>query len=162
MADPLDALRTMPHLEELHQSTQAAHRDAQTPPANASAQVDQNDPRLQERYSFAFSWTNKRGKVFEGQFVNKILTIGEKMSAGVTRARMQMGVPLEALSLDTHNLLFMTTWLQQSLVEKPTWASDLLALSSEELVRLIFAKVDDHERYFRGDATSDSPGEESV
>lgn len=161
MSDSIVDRLKMPHLAELHEDTQSAHRAATSPEPETNS-FDESDARANERYTFSFSHKNKRGKLFEGQFTNKILTIGEKMSAGVTRARLQMGVPFDSLSVDTYNLLFATTWLQQSLVDKPAWAADLLALNSEELVGLIYAKVDDHERYFRGDSAADSQSETKV
>lgn len=149
-------LLQMDHLKELRaeiEATQRAVREAplstEPPPA---AVVD--DPREKNRYSFDFEFKGPRGVITRGRFTNKILSIGEKISVGTMRARLQMGVSLDAMDVETYNMLFRVTWLQQSLVEKPKWAEDLLALESEVLVAELFKKVDSHERYFRGEEPS--------
>lgn len=160
---PADLLE-MKHLQELRAEIDATRRAVtQTPitgappPAAAGA-----DPREKKLYSFDIEHKGARGQITKGRFTNKILSIGEKISVGTMRARLQMGVSLDAMDVDTYNMLFRVTWMQQSLTEKPAWANDLLALESEGLVAAIFDKVDSHERFFRGEAPGAAPSQAAV
>lgn len=163
MSDAIAQSLKMPHLADIARQTQEAV-DAARRPADAVQHEPQPtaDARCKNRYTFDIDHTQPNGTRYTGRFTNKILTLGEKITVGITRARLQMGVPLDAITTDTYNLLFMTTSLQQSLVERPKWAEDLLSLESEDLVRAIFDQCDAHERIFRGERPSAAPGADSV
>jgi hypothetical protein len=157
-------LLEMGHLNELRAEIEATQRAVQEAPFTAGPPpaAPGQDPREKKLYSFDIEYKGARGQITKGRFTNKILSIGEKISVGTMRARLQMGVSLDAMDVDTYNMLFRVTWLQQSLTEKPKWAEDLLALESEGLIKDIFDKVDAHERYFRGEAPGAAAGQRAI
>lgn len=144
---------SMPHLRTLHdevgEQLNAATRIDDDKNDEAAEDVKE-DPRMQLEYSFDFTWTSGAGKKFKGRFTNKVLTLGQKMKVGVVRGRRQAGTPIDCLSPMVIELIYILTWLEESLTHRPPWAQDLQSLHDEELVQAIFDQIAEHERIFHG------------
>lgn len=134
----------------------------QTAEAAGKESPKKDDPKLRREYLFKFEWTDDRGKLWVGEFVNKILDIRKMQLAGVQRARFAMGMPVEAMDDAVLGLNLMVAHMMFSLTGKPAWAEDLLALDDVNLIQAIFAEVSAHEDTFRGGKpTEESSGKES-
>jgi len=108
------------------------------------------DPREQNPYVFAFKWTDGRGKLWEGEFENKILTLKERQQAGILRARLQSGLPVDSLDALTQEINLMIAHMSISLQDKPDWAEDLQAQTNIQLVQSLYEEVNGHEATFHG------------
>ena len=124
--------------------------------------VPQKDPkelaRLNELYSFTFDWTDARGRRYHGQFTNKVLTIGEKKLVGAMRARAAGNAPVEALLSHTVDLIYVTTWMEISLQDRPAWFKNIEQLHDENLVYRVWQEVTAHEDTFHGRDQSAAAG----
>lgn len=108
-----------------------------------------NDPRDSTEYAFHFRWTNGK-KVWEGDFVNKILNLAEQQQVGVIRARLAAGLPIESLDPLTIEINLMLAHMALSLITVPDWAKDLRLLNSVRLVQDLYEEVASHEAHFHG------------
>lgn len=109
-----------------------------------------SDPRDEEEWSFHFDWQDSRGKRWVGDFVNKILSIGDQQKVAVFKSQLCGGQPLE--SMDSSILLVnaAVAHMSLSLIERPDWAKDLRKMKDVALILELFKKVDSHEaRFFR-------------
>lgn len=131
-------------LEEDTESIKTAITESE----NENEQLD--NPKLKEVYAFNFSWKDPRGKLWEGHFINKILTIKDRQNMGIMRSRLSGGVPSNSLDDLTAEINLIVSHLSFSLVEKPDWASDLRSLDSIELLQALYEEVYLHEATFRG------------
>ena len=113
-------------------------------------EIDLDDPKLQEEYVFAFSWKDGRGKLWKGQFCNKILDVSEMQAVGVLRAKLSGGIDFGALDPLTSELNLMISHLTYSLTEKPEWAKDLRKLKDISLLQELYGEVASHEATFFG------------
>lgn len=126
---------------------------AETPPAAT------DDPRDKEIWLFPFSWTDKRGKRWEGNFANKILETHEEQKVAILRARMAGGVPYEALDPTMAQVNLAIAHMTYSLQRTPKWPEamasgkwDLRKLNNMALIMALWEKVSSHDaRYFRYD-----------
>ena len=109
-----------------------------------------DDPKGKEKYTFAFRWVDGRGKVWEGEFTNKVLTIGERQQAGTLRAMLGRGVGPGQLDDFTNELNLIISHLTYSLVQKPEWAEDLTALQNPRVLQALYEEVLGHEATFLG------------
>lgn len=119
----------------------------------------EHDPKSYNEYTFDFDWTDGRGKVWKGKFVNKILTIGDKQSVGIMRARLADGLPVESIDPLTQEINLMVSHLAFSLKQRPKWAEDLLALNNVALLQEIYLEVASHEAIFLGYKANIKEGE---
>jgi len=120
---------------------------------------DAPDERDNEVWAFLFEFTDSRGKVWSGNFVNTILSLDAQSRVGVMRARLQGGQPIEALDAGVLDLNLALAHMAYSFDAKgrPEWASDakLGQLKDAAVLFALFAKVRSHEdRYFRREANS--------
>lgn len=143
----LDELRLPSHkTEELVESVRRG--DSASPAA---------DPRDSEEYSFYFEYANKRGEVYEGRFVNRILTLEQTQQVHILKARMLQSVPVSALSEEIAATTQVLAHMSISLEHKVEWAKDLRTLRDPSVVWKLWAKVEDHEsHYFRMDQDTES------
>lgn len=136
-------LSTMPHLQDLKS---AVDQEVTVQEPKAKKQTEKE----QEEYTFDFQWKNSAGKLWKGQFTNKILTIRDRQLAGLLRARLSGGMPTEALDELTSDINLMVSHLSYSLVKRPDWAEDLTGLVDVRLLTEIYLEVLEHENTFRG------------
>lgn len=106
--------------------------------------------KANREYPFDFKWTSPNGKVWEGKFKNKILTIANRQNMGLTMARFGGGMPTESIDALTNEINIIIAHMMFSLVEKPEWANDLRELNEIALIQAIYAEVDSHESTFFG------------
>lgn len=114
------------------------------------AKQREQDPKLNKKYPFKFEWTDGRGKVWKGDFINEVLSIRQRQMVGVLRARMAAGVPLDALDEMTQEINLMVAHMTYSLVERPEWANDLQALDDIRVIQELYGEVLAHEATFLG------------
>ncbi len=135
------------------------HQTLSMPPLNdvrAQVEASQNgpgapksdDPKMAEKYRFTIDHPAGGGRRYVGDFVNKVLTIGERKLVGVIRSRQASGVALESLTPEVFNLFFITSWLSVSLVERPKWAEDFDKLHDTSVIEAVFSEVASHEKCF--------------
>lgn len=108
------------------------------------------NPKDNREYPFVFSHTDGHGKVWKGNFTNKVLTIRDRQSVGVLRARLASGVPVVALDDMTQEINLMIAHLTFSLTERPDWAKDLQSLDDIRLLQELYLEVASHEAHFLG------------
>lgn len=109
-----------------------------------------DDPRLDKQYMFKFNWADGNGKVWAGEFTNKVLSIQERQMVGVMRARLSFGESYAALDDLTRDINLMIAHMSYSLVEKPSWAEDLQALEDIRILQELYQEVLLHEAIFLG------------
>lgn len=142
-----------PHLKQAQQDAERALRSDQSPPPPG------DDPRDQEEYTFAFDWTDARGRRWTGTFTNKIVTLYQRRLIGLTRARVLGGLPIESVDVATQTLIHMSVWLQTSLTARPNWFADPDTLNDDALVAAVFEEVAAHEATFHRHPTPQAPGQ---
>ena len=120
-------------------------------PGQAEAPADPVQlAKSQREYTFTLNWTDGRGKVWAGKFTTKILSIRERAQVGLMRARLNGGLPTEAIDGYTAEINFIVANLVYCLTQKPEWAKDLMALDSVPLLQAIYQEVASHEATFFG------------
>jgi hypothetical protein len=115
-------------------------------------EVQSADPKDSKEYTFDFSHTDPRGKVWTGKFTNRILTVKQRRLMKVTKAQLAGGVPMSALDADIWEMNEMIAHLSVSLVKTaegfPSWAKDLEELYDEEIITKLYGEVASHEATF--------------
>jgi hypothetical protein len=153
---------TPKHLqEEIEDDTRALKRTIEMEVGEKETlkkEIQKNDPKMQLRYTFSINWTDNQGKIWKGEFVNKILSIRERQMVGVMRSRLGNALPSESLDLLTQELNLMVAHLMFSLEVKPDWAEDLRDLQHVELLQTIYMEVASHEAMFFGGRQFTSEG----
>lgn len=144
----LSKLAVLPDLSEIAAEVQAVEK-----PAEPSAP----DPRENESWSFQFTFADPSGRTFEGEFTNKILTVGERTRAGLICARLRNNTPASALEAEAAALTSALSHLELSLVKRPKWAEKLDKLVSPFVVLELWDRARGHEDYyFRHGSTAES------
>lgn len=106
--------------------------------------------RSNREYPFWIDWTSPSGKNYQGEFVNRVLSLGDKASAGVLRAKLGGGMPVSSLDDMTIEVNLIIAHLTFSLIKKPDWAADLRSLDELALLQVIYEEVASHEATFFG------------
>lgn len=109
-----------------------------------------DDPKLNEKYTFNLDYKDPRGKIWKGEFTNKILTNAESIQVAVTRARMLGGVSVNSIDLYTYELSERLAHLTWSLIKRPKWANDLSSLLDPMIIEKLYQEVTSHEDTFHG------------
>lgn len=133
------------HLSEQELKAEVEQNDPKQP----TPQFDPNDPKAKEEYTFPFKWTDGRGKLWEGEFTDKILSIGVRQLSGALRARLS-SVPFNQLDGFTAHINMMIAHMTFSLVKRPDWAKDLRELHNVDLIQALYDEVASHEATFFG------------
>lgn len=119
-----------------------------------AAPLARPDPRHAEEWTFSISYTSRRGKAYEGEFTNRILSVGEANTVQAAAARLALGVPFESLSPSARQLNEAIAHMSVSLFDKdgtlrgPEWARDLRVLFDPDAVIQLWSKVIEHETAF--------------
>ena len=143
---PTHLAPVIPETEDLKQEV----ADALPEKKEEEPKIKPDDPRNQTEYTFDFNWKDRNGKVWEGKFTNKILTIADKQNAGLLQAKLSGGMPIGSLDDVISELNIIISHLTYSLTNVPDWAQDLRALTSVDLVQEIYTEVIQHEAIFCG------------
>ena len=147
---------TMPHLAD-----EANLDDLKSAMEQKDAPSDDvlSDPKMQEEYTFAFSWKAPNGKEFTGTFTTKILSIAERQNMGALRAHFSNGMAYQALDPLTNEINMILAHLAYALVKKPSWANDLRQYPYPELLQSLYDEVASHEATFLGWGQNAADGE---
>lgn len=125
--------------------------------AEAQAKIDEpekkKDPRDDVEYSFNLDFKDGRGKIWQGRFINRVLTIHDRQLVGIMRARLTGGAAFASMDPLTAEINHIVTHLTQSLKNRPSWAKNLLSLTDYEVLQAIYMEVDSHESHFHGRQT---------
>ena len=141
--------------EKLKKDIEEASRDKEP------AQKDYSkDPRSEKVYTFDFHHREKNGRVWDGRFTNKILSIKDWQTVGIARSKMSAGLPYQSLDPLTMEINIMVSHLMFSLQEYPEWASDLRKFDSIPVLQEIYSEVASHEAVFHGDNPNKMGSEE--
>lgn len=111
------------------------------------------DDRANEVYKFDFRFQDRRGRVYAGQFANKVLSFEEQRKAAQIEARLNGFVTYAAVPPLQGMLNQALAWLSLSLLPepRPKWATKLDELPpNPDLVQALFVEVLGHQRYFCG------------
>lgn len=146
----LSKLAVIPDLSDI-----AAEIKAPETPEPASGP----DPRENESWSFQLSFADPSGRKFEGEFTNKILTVGERTRVGLICARLRNNVPAAALEAEVAALTSALAHLEISLVKRPKWAEKLDKLVSPFVVFELWDRARGHEDYYFRHGTTEGGGE---
>ena len=145
-ADELKERMTPTHLEQADDMKEDLEKEAAKP----QEKDPESDPKSQREYTFQFNWEDGQGKVWKGEFTNKMISIRERQLVGIMRARLAGGVPLEALDDLTAEINLIIAHLTFSLTKRPDWASDLQELDDIRIIQEIYGEVLAHEGTFLG------------
>lgn len=128
--------------EEIKKQTRAKDKEA----------PDLDDPRYQREWVFDFSYTDKRGKTWQGKFKNSILSLRQHREKGILRSQLSGGVPFDSLDPRTREQIFIVSHLSYSLAiePRPDWAMDLESLDDYDLLAALYGEVAQHEAMFLG------------
>jgi hypothetical protein len=120
--------------------------------ANARGPEDDNQGAagLSPEYAFDLDYTDRRGHRWQGAFRCRALTVKDRITVGLTRARLSANTPLNSIDRSTLNLLEMQAHLAVALEEFPTWAESLGDLHDVGVISAIYKEVADHEGRFWG------------
>ncbi len=122
--------------------------------ASASAKGPEDDDSgvngLSPDYSFDLDHTDRRGHRWQGAFSCHALTIKDRITVGLTRARLSANSPLSTIDASTVNLLEMQAHLAVALDDFPDWAESLGDLYDVGVISAIYREVADHEGRFWG------------
>lgn len=139
------------HLHETLDVNAAKKEIEQHQEEKADEEIKPSDNlKMQRKYTFQFSWKDGRGKNWNGEFVNEVLSIKQRQMVGILRARMAAGIPVTALDELTQEVNLMIAHMSYSLVERPQWAEDLQALDDIRLLQELYQEVLAHEAIFLG------------
>ncbi|MFA4944440.1 MAG: hypothetical protein WC789_07040 [Lentisphaeria bacterium] len=116
----------------------------------AEAVPPEEGGKHEREYTWTFRWKDGRGRVWEGEFTNKVLPIRDRQRVGQLQARLAGGIPYEQLDPDTRGINRMIAHLTFSLKKRPKWAEDLQALEDVQLLSELYVEVIDHESTFLG------------
>ncbi|MBT8430088.1 MAG: hypothetical protein KJN79_09280 [Gammaproteobacteria bacterium] len=112
--------------------------------------ADLSEPRLAEKWTFAFKYTDRRGRKWAGEFENQILSIDDVTRVGTIRAASCGNAPLEALDMATVQNAEALAHCTVSLIKRPKWAAQLGRLKDGEILRRLYQEVSSHEDIFHG------------
>lgn len=133
------------------------------PPTDGAAAEDKPDPRDAPVYPFPFSFTDRRGREWKGDFVNRIIGFKGEQQAAVLAAKFMNYTPWDAIEPAMRELTINVAHMTLSLEKegRPKWAKDLRAIDDVQLLVALWGWVSSHEtRYFRlGEAAPDSEAE---
>lgn len=147
MTETLEQRLTPTHII-VPETEEGLHDDADE--AKIDGDEPEKDARDEVEFTFNLDFKDGKGKPWGGKFVNKILSIRDRQLVGIMRARLTGGLPYESMDPLTAEINLMVTHLTQSLLKRPEWAKDLLALTNYEILQAIFEEVDSHESHFHG------------
>lgn len=145
LIQPEAEVETIPTDEDLKKQVEEAGL-----PQKPKADPDKPDPRGEKKYTFQLDYKDARGKIWKGQFTNKILSIHERQQVGAMRSMLGAGQPVQSLDALTIELNLMVAHMTYSLVEKPEWAENLRSLEDPGVLQAIYTEVDSHESFFLG------------
>ena len=115
------------------------------------AEIRAGTDKSKKDYTFFFRYETKRGKVYEGQFTNHILTNDQKWAMEGIVSRVFDCVPLNTISPVARYIAHCAVHLDMSLdKERPKWAENLGNLTDEDVVTMLYREVTTHEDIFFG------------
>jgi len=122
--------------------------------AAASETDTKKNPRHDVEWTFPFRYVTKRGKIYEGDFTNRILVNRETQAVAAIAARIAQSAPVESLSATTRAfneaLAHMSVSFRSSSgeIRAPAWAEDLGELVDADVVWELWDRVRRHEADF--------------
>ena len=134
--------------------------DADSNAEDEKATKEDTNPKLQEKLPFSFRYTDDRGKVWEGEFVNEILDITAKGQAAVLESSLNQGVPYDSMPRMMSSVHQILAHLTFSLITRPSWAKNLRKLKDTSIIFALFEEVASHEATFHGRSAAEEEGEE--
>lgn len=117
-------------------------------PTETVAELD--EPRMKEEWTFPFLYKDGCGRVWKGDFTNRILSIDQINQVGVIRARLCGNAPITALDPATFDNAEMLAHLTVTLTKRPKWAAELGKLKDPEILQRLYKEVCVHEDTFHG------------
>ena len=98
------------------------------------------------------------GKMLEGSFTAKYLSISDRLKLGTLRAKLLDGAPSQSVDVFTDDLAYMIAYLQVGLKQTPSWW-DYEELESIEDVKRVYLEVAEfNDRFQRQNATNRHAG----
>lgn len=152
---------TPDHLEDATVDSLKAEVEKATEPETPEekAKDPSKDPRARNPYAFRFSWTDSRGKKWEGHFITHYPTPLDLLRAGTMQSRLLGGAPKESLDALTDEIAFIVARLSFCLDERPEWFKDPLSMiDGVPLLQEVYKGVLDFEQFFRQYGTTTSGG----
>ncbi len=104
-------------------------------------------------WTFSLKYTDQRNRVWTGEFRAHVLTTRDRMTVGLTKARLSMGVPFDLLDPATANLAEVLAHLEVALDARPPWAGDLTRIYDQGVLGAIYKEVVEYEARFHGAGT---------
>lgn len=153
-----ESIRTeAPSTDELRQLVETS--------ANPVTAAEKDDPRDKEVWSFHLDWTDARGKRWDANFTNHILSMGQQQQVSAFKSRCMGGVPWDSVEPQMRLINSAVAHMEFSLEagddKRPDWARDLRSIKDPALVLALWDQVTSHEgRFFRLDPPEEEGREE--
>ena len=135
-----------PAVPSLEEASRLARAHTTNGPMQDRLGVDGIGPE----HSFTLAHIDKRGRSWVGDFTIKVLTIKDRVTLGLTKARLAGGIPLAHLDTDTAFTLEVLAHLSVCIVASPPWAKDLLSIHDAGVIGAIYEEVARFEARFHG------------
>jgi len=122
---------------------------------------DPGKDRSKKEFSFRLRHETNRGRVYEGNFTNRILSNGQRLQVKALAARYRDNAPIS--SIDRAAFAFSEALAHVSVSldpeDLPAWAEDLEALFDESVIYALYEEVAQHEAIFHGRAADPGAGD---
>jgi len=107
---------------------------------------------VEETHSFSLEHTDRRGRVWRGEFRCHAFTIRDHASVGIIQSRLANGVSVDLLDSFTRDLLLRMATLMVGLDEAPDWAKgpNIEKIHDVDILNAIYQEVVGHEIRFHG------------
>ena len=142
-------------------SARTAHRSVQV--ADGPQLDSTGAGGILPEYEFEIDYLDSRGRRWTGHFTARALTNRDRFEAGLIKAKLANGIPLDSLDLHTANLLEMLAVIEVATQTRPDWAGDFLDLFEPDVMNEIYKEIVGFEDRFHGpdtrEASSDADGD---
>lgn len=150
MAIPKQELQQRLTLPDYSETAEDVQKAVVTQDSTGVSGTPPEDLRNEDHYTFKLNWKSGTGKVWTGEFTNRVLTIKDRRLMGIMRSRLAGGLSLDSLDALTAEINLILAHLSFSLERRPKWAEKLEDLHDPELLRAIYKEVSAHEEIFLG------------
>ena len=111
---------------------------------------------LGPEWAFQLDYDDQRGHKWTGEFKAKVLSTRDRITVGLTKARMANGISSGMLDPQTDSLLEVLAHLTVAIVARPPWAADLTAIYDQGVLGAIYSEVVRYEGRFHGAEAPDA------
>ena len=109
-----------------------------------------------------FEYTARNGKVWKGEFVNKVLSIAQRQDKAILESQFNGGQPYDSLNGVQATVNHALAHMAYSLQQRPKWAENLRILHDHYVILALCAEVTAHEDKFLGRQSNPEESQEQT